>query len=106
MPVMPVWQVVLTWSNIWESKATCSTASGVYERESGRLLHSLSACVSTFNWTPVMVGLILGAVLLVWFLPRYGAQYWYHGRAHLLPDTSVVSSSLLTPAQGRPCTVM
>ena len=47
--------------------------------------------VSSFNWTPVMVGLILGAVLLVWYLPRYGAQYWYHGKAHLLPDTSVVS---------------
>ena len=51
----------------------------------------LPVVVSSFNWTPVMVGLILGAVLLVWYLPRYGAQYWYHGKAHLLPDTSVVS---------------
>ena len=56
--------------------------------------------VSSFNWTPVMVGLILGAVLLVWYLPRYGAQYWYHGKAHLLPDISIVSPAPLECYKG------
>ena len=51
--------------------------------------------VSNFNWTPVMVGLILGAVLMVWYLPVFGARHWYHGKAHLSEDTSVVSLHML-----------
>lgn len=51
--------------------------------------------VSNFNWTPVMVGLILGAVLIVWYLPTFGARHWYHGKAHLSEDTSVVSLHVL-----------
>lgn len=51
--------------------------------------------VSNFNWTPVMVGLILGAVLIVWYLPSFGARHWYHGKAHLSEDTSVVSLHVL-----------
>ena len=83
----------------WPSEVACVAA------QAGFCLPQVTpVVVSSFNWTPVMVGLILGAVLLVWYLPRYGAQYWYHGKAHLLPDTSVVSLPLLcSVTHQRPC---
>ena len=65
----------------------------------------IPVAISTFNWTPVMLGIIFGAVLLIWYMPRFGARYWYHGKAHLLPDTGIVSSLLLTAMWNR-CALM
>ena len=50
---------------------------------------------SNFNWTPVMIGIVAVGVPLVWYLPRFGARNWYHGKAHLMPDTSIVSRPLV-----------
>ena len=50
---------------------------------------------SNFNWTPVMIGIVAVGVPLVWYLPKYGARNWYHGKAHLMPDTSIVRPLLV-----------
>ena len=50
---------------------------------------------SNFNWTPVMIGIVAVGVPLVWYLPKFGARNWYHGKAHLMPDTSIVSRPLI-----------
>ncbi|EIE25067.1 amino acid transporter [Coccomyxa subellipsoidea C-169] len=47
--------------------------------------------VTTLNWTPVMLGLVIVGVLISWYLPRCGARHWYHGKAHTLEDANVVS---------------
>lgn len=49
---------------------------------------------SNFNLTPLLVGVIAVGVPFVWYLPKYGARHWYHGKAHLNPDTSIVSPFL------------
>ena len=46
---------------------------------------------SNLNWTPVTVGVAMTVVLCAWFMPRWGARHWYHGKAHTLEDTRVVS---------------
>ncbi|KAK9809405.1 hypothetical protein WJX73_003093 [Symbiochloris irregularis] len=32
-----------------------------------------------FNFTPLAVGLVCGGCILTWWLPKYGARYWYLG---------------------------
>ena len=50
---------------------------------------------SNFNLTPVVIGVIAVGVPFVWYLPKYGARHWYHGKAHLMPDTSIVSPFII-----------
>ncbi|KAK9902713.1 hypothetical protein WJX75_003543 [Coccomyxa subellipsoidea] len=47
---------------------------------------------SIFNWTPVTVGAALLLVLAAWFVPRCGASHWYHGKASMLDDASMVGT--------------
>ena len=49
---------------------------------------------ANLNWTPVTVGIVMSAVLLAWYLPKYGAATWYRGKSHTLPDKVIVSLSL------------
>ena len=46
---------------------------------------------ANLNWTPVTVGIVMAAVLVAWYLPKYGAATWYRGKAHTLPDKVIVS---------------
>jgi hypothetical protein len=48
--------------------------------------------LANFNWTCVMVALVLAIVLAAWYMPGVGAREWYHGKAHTLEDSSVVRS--------------
>ncbi|BDA51279.1 Amino-acid permease BAT1 homolog [Coccomyxa sp. Obi] len=47
---------------------------------------SYPVALESFNWTPVTLGAALLAVLVGWFMPRYGAAVWYHGKTHTLID--------------------
>ncbi|EIE25066.1 putative GABA-specific permease [Coccomyxa subellipsoidea C-169] len=49
---------------------------------------------ANLNWTPVTVGIVMAAVLVAWYLPKYGAATWYRGKSHTLPDKVIVSLSL------------
>lgn len=52
---------------------------------------SYPVALGNFNWTPVTLGAALLAVLVGWFMPRYGAAKWYHGKSHTLADDTAVS---------------
>lgn len=54
--------------------------------------------VTTLNWTPVVLGLVLTLVLVAWYVPRCGARHWYHGKAHTLDDENVVRGVPSQPA--------
>ncbi|BDA48244.1 Amino-acid permease BAT1 homolog [Coccomyxa sp. Obi] len=43
----------------------------------------------TINYSPIAVGLVLVVLLATWFCPKYGAQHWYRGKAHMLHDQNV-----------------
>jgi hypothetical protein len=47
--------------------------------------------LDNLNWTPITLGVTLLAVLVGWFMPRYGAAMWYHGKSHTLADDTAVS---------------
>ncbi len=36
------------------------------------------------NWTCVTVGAVIIGVMIAWFLPKFGARHWYHGKSHTL----------------------
>ena len=51
---------------------------------------SFPVVLENLNWTPITLGITLLAVLVGWFLPRYGAALWYRGKMDTLRDDSAV----------------
>lgn len=52
---------------------------------------SYPVALENLNWTPITLGATLLAVLVGWFMPRYGAALWYRGKTHTLTDDTAVS---------------